>query len=194
MNTYFEDAESQALIDIFWGTDSVFLSYFKKLDLSNVIELACGRGRHVPNYIEKAGQITLVDILPENIEYCGQRFKDKNNIVYYCNNGYNLESLKDSSYSSLFCYDAMVHFELIDIYEYLKDIYRVLEVGGYALIHHSNNGKDYKASFASSYNGRSFMSKEVFAYLAYRVGFEIIDQKVIDWTIKDIDCISLIRK
>lgn len=38
------------------------------------------------------------------------------------------------------------------------------------------------------------MTKEVFAYLAYRAGFEIVSQKVIDWKIKDIDCISLIQK
>lgn len=194
MNTYFENAETKELIEIFWGDNSLFLNYFRHLDLSQVIELACGRGRHVPHYIDKAGTITLVDILPENIEFCRKRFEDRENVFYYCNNGYNLEQLESNSYSSLFCYDAMVHFELLDIYEYLKDIYRVLKPNGYALIHHSNNGNDYKASFANQYNGRSFMTKDVFAYLAYRAGFSIIEQQVIDWTIKDIDCVSLIRK
>ena len=28
---------------------------------------------------------------------------------------------------------------------------------------------------------RSYMSKDLFAYLAYRVGFEIVEQHVIDW-------------
>lgn len=194
MNTYFENAESKEFLDIFWGDDSLFLNFFSRLDLSRVIELACGRGRHVPRYIDKAGSITLVDILPENIDFCRKRFGDGKNILYYCNNGYNLEELESNSYTALFCYDAMVHFELLDIYEYLKDIYRVLKPEGYALIHHSNNGKDYRASFANQYNGRSFMTKEVFAYLAYRVGFSVIEQQVIDWTIKDIDCVSLIRK
>lgn len=194
MNSYFEAAEEKEHLDIFWGKNSIFSRNFTKLDLSNVIELACGRGRHVPMYISEAKRITLVDILPENIEYCKKRFSEHKNILYYCNNGYNLEKLQSDYYSALFCYDAMVHFELLDINEYLQDIYRVLKKGGYALIHHSNNGKDYKASFASAYNGRSFMTKEVFAYLAYRAGFEIVSQKVIDWKIKDIDCISLIQK
>ena len=52
----------------------------------------------------------------------------------------------------------MVHFEMIDIYRYLKDIFRVLKPGGMALIHHSNNSDDYKASFTNSIYGRSFMS------------------------------------
>lgn len=38
------------------------------------------------------------------------------------------------------------------------------------------------------------MSKDVFAYLAYRAGFDVLEQKVIDWGIKDLDCISLIQK
>lgn len=194
MNSYFEKAEDEEHLAIFWDDVSPFYQKFMKLDTSNIIELACGRGRHVPQYIAGAKKITLVDILPENIEFCRQRFKGQENITYYCNNGYNLEKLESDSYSSLFCYDAMVHFEMMDVYEYLKDIYRVLKRGGYALIHHSNNGKDYRAAFASAYNGRSFMTKDVFAYLAYRVGFEIVNQQVIDWQIKDIDCVSLIRK
>lgn len=94
----------------------------------------------------------------------------------------------------MFCYDAMVHFEMMDIYEYLKDIYRVLVPGGMVLIHHSNYTADYKASFANTPHGRSFMSKDIFAYLAYRGGFEIISQQVINWGVKDLDCISLIHK
>lgn len=194
MDSYFARAEETDQLAVFWNENSPFYQRFLRLDTDNIIELACGRGRHVPKYISMAKQITLVDILPENIEYCKHRFAEFKNITYYCNNGYSLEKLESNSYSALFCYDAMVHFEMLDIYEYLTDIFRVLKKGGYALIHHSNNGKDYKAAFASTLNGRSFMTKEVFAYLAYRAGFEIIDQKVIDWQIEDIDCISLIKK
>lgn len=49
---------------------------FQQLDLTNVVELACGRGRHVPMYIDKAGGVTLVDILQKNIEICQERFKE----------------------------------------------------------------------------------------------------------------------
>lgn len=194
MNQYFDEAESDDSIKAFWGDNSPFFEQFKQLDLQNVIELACGRGRHVPHYLYKTGQVTLVDILQENIDFCEKRFKDEKNIHYYSNNGYNLAKLESDKYTALFCYDAMVHFEMMDIYEYLKDIYRVLVPGGMALIHHSNNTSDYKASFANAPHGRSFMSKEIFAYLAYRCGFEIVEQKKIDWGIKNLDCISLIQK
>ncbi len=39
------------------------------------------------------------------------------------------------------------------------------------------------------------MDKDVFAHLAYRVGFKILEQKVIDWHgVKELDCITLVEK
>ncbi len=194
MNAYFEAAESEKAIKCFWNETSPFYQMFQKLDLSNVIELACGRGRHVPQYREKAGAITLVDILNENIEFCRNRFKDRDNIAYYCNNGYNLQELSSDAYSALFSYDAVVHFEMMDIYEYLKDIFRVLKPGGQVLIHHSNYDGSYKASFGTSPSGRSFMNLKIFAYLAYRAGFEVEEQKEIDWGIENLDGLTLLKK
>ena len=196
MDHYFNEAENELALSIFWKEDSPFYQMFQQLNLNNVIELACGRGRHVQQYVEQASHITLVDILDKNIEFCKERFLYESKISYYCNDGYNLKTLEDNQYSSLFTYDAMVHFELLDIYSYLKDIWRVLMPGGYALFHHSNNTMDYKLSYErAKENGRNYMSKDLFAYLAYRCGFEIVEQKVIDWGgIPQLDCISLIRK
>ena len=115
---WFDDAEKQDAVDVFWGGNTIFYQYFRELDLRNVIELACGRGRHVPHYIKQAKAITLVDILEENIMICRERFQNVDNITYYCNNGYNLEKLADNSYTALFTYDSMVHFEMMDVYAY----------------------------------------------------------------------------
>lgn len=194
MDEYFVAAEGEESLQLFWGEKSPFLRMFQQLDLSHVIELACGRGRHVSKYIDQAGDVTLVDILQKNIDFCQNRFVDQKNIFYYCNNGYNLEKLESGCYSALFSYDAMVHFEMMDIFSYLKDIRRVLSAGGCALIHHSNNDSDYKAAFDNAPGGRSFMSQKIFAYLAYRAGLEVVEQQVIDWGKKDLDCITLLRK
>ncbi|MCM1154892.1 MAG: class I SAM-dependent methyltransferase [Roseburia sp.] len=192
---WFTDAEDDNEVDIFWNKDSLFSRLFNQLDLTNVIELACGHGRHVPHYMDKAGIITLVDILDENMVICRKRFKDAQNINYYKNNGYNLEKLPADSYTSLFTYDSMVHFEMMDVYEYLKDIYRVLISGGKALFHHSNYSEDYKTDFAHTQHARCFMSKNIFAYLAYRTGFKILEQHVIDWHgAEALDCITLVEK
>lgn len=189
---YYSAAERA--INIFWDEKSEFYQYFKKLDLTDTIEIACGRGRHVPQYVNLANRITLVDVLEKNIEYCKKRFVNNTNIQYYVNNGHDIHDLADNQYSSIFSYDAMVHFEFIDVYEYLKDFYRVLKNGGMALIHHSNN-TDYKVSFDTGAHSRNYMGKDLFAFLAYRAGFEVLSQKVIDWGgVKDLDCISLLKK
>ena len=193
--TYYDYAEGDFFVNKFWGEASPFPEFFERLNLERVIELACGHGRHVPKYIERAGHVTLVDILKENIQFCQERFSQYDKVSYYKNNGFDFSELSDESYTALFTYDAMVHFELIDIYNYLKETYRVLEHGGRALFHHSNYHDDYKASFESSSHGRSFMSKDVFAYLAFRAGLEVEEQKIITWgNCEKLDCITLVYK
>ncbi len=196
MDEYFVMAEEQCAIEVFWSEKSLFKQLFDKLEDDNIIELACGRGRHVSHYIEHAGHVTLVDILQKNIEICKDRFKDYNKISYYKNTGFNLCDLPSGNYSALFCYDAMVHFELLDISDYLKDIYRVLRGGGKALLHHSNCDAFYDVSYGNSVHGRTFMNYKIFAYLALQAGFQVLKQEIINWggNAVQIDCISLIEK
>lgn len=194
MDQYFEIAESEGALDFFWADGGICHELFDRLDLQNTVELACGRGRHVPRYINDAGHITLVDILEKNIDLCRMRFSDTDKISYVVNNGYDLSVLPNDRYTSLFTYDSMVHFELLDISNYLKETYRILRPGGKALFHHSNNDSDYKASYDNGTESRSFMSKNIFAYLAYRAGFEIEDQRIVDWVEPEIDCLTLVVK
>lgn len=194
MDQYFEIAESEGALDFFWADGGICHELFERLDLQNTVELACGRGRHVPRYINDAGHITLVDILEKNIDLCRMRFSHTDKISYVVNNGYDLSVLPNDRYTSLFTYDSMVHFELLDISNYLKETYRILRPGGKALFHHSNNDSDYKASYDNGTESRSFMSKNIFAYLAYRAGFEIEDQRIVDWVEPEIDCLTLVVK
>lgn len=196
MDDYFDRVEAKGNLNTFWGENTIFLSMFRKLELDHVVELACGRGRHVSQYADTAGDIVLVDILGKNIDFCKKRFKDRNNIRYYKNNGYDLAELEDGEYSALFTYDAMVHFEMFDVYNYLRETNRILRSGGKALFHHSNCMEGEGQSFDNAKNpgGRNFMSKELFAYLAYKAGFDVIEQHVIDWSVPKMDCVTLVQK
>ncbi len=64
------------------------------------------------------------------------------------------------------------------------------------LIHHSNKSDNpLDEAFENSPHSRSFMSKNLFAYLAHREGFSIVEQKIISWgDIEGLDCISLIQR
>ena len=182
-------------LDIFWGEKSVFYEMFQKMNTNRIIELACGRGRHVSCYIERAKKVVLVDILEKNIEYCRERFQEEEKIEYYVNNGYDLHELLSNSYTALFTYDAMVHFEMLDIFQYLKETARVLCEGGRALFHHSNNTSDYRVSFTTGKHGRNYMSRDLFAYLANRAGLLVLEQREINWGgVEKLDCITLVEK
>ena len=195
MEEYYENAESADDIEKFWDARSVFYQMFSKLNPTRIIELACGHGRHVLQYMRQAEQIVLVDIVDKNIEFCKKRFQSKENIEYYVNNGQDLEKLETGAYTALFTYDAMVHFEMIYVFSYLKETRRVLETGGRALFHHSNNTEDYRIDFSTGKSGRNYMSRELFAYLAHRAGLEVLEQQTIDWSgVKDLDCITLVEK
>lgn len=85
MDKYFEQVEKQT--GVFCNTDSEFYQMFQKLDISKVIELACGRGRHVEHYFNGAEEITLVDILQTNIDFCKQRFGNYEKVKFYKNDG-----------------------------------------------------------------------------------------------------------
>ncbi len=195
---YFDEAESKEAIDIFWNDRSEFLRMFNKLDVSNVIELACGRGRHVQQYYNRAGCIKLVDILQENIDICKNRFSKYDNvekIKYYKNEGFDFRELESDSYSAVFSYDAMVHFEMMDVYSYLCDTYRILMRGGLGLFHHSNYGKEPEMDFRKTPHDRNYMTIDLFRYLASRAGLEIVEQRLIDWDgNKELDCLSLVCK
>lgn len=195
MEDYYQNAESKDILDIFWNQDSIFYGMFLELDLDNIIELACGRGRHVEKYMHNASKITLVDILDKNIMYCKRRFLNEAKISYYVNNGHDLSELESGKYSALFTYDSMVHFEMIDIFEYLRETERVLKRGGKALFHHSNNTEDYRVTFSTGTRGRNYMSAQLFAHLVNRAGLRVIKQEIIDWEqVKSLDCITLVEK
>lgn len=190
---YFKTAESTVMG--FWEEDSIFKQMFNQLNIEKVVELACGRGRHVPQYILYAEEVMLVDILEKNILYCKERFKAEPKVHYYVNNGYDLKDLKSEGYTALFTYDAMVHFEMLDVFQYLKETYRILISGGKALFHHSNNTEDYRVTFSTGKSARNYMSKQLFAHLADRAGFLVVEQHVIDWgKTPELDCLTLVEK
>ena len=82
--------------------------------------------------------------------------------------------LDPGSITSVFSFDAMVHFEVTTIASYLCEISRVLTCGGRALLHHSAYDKNPTGTFRQNPGWRNYMSESLFAYLASRSGLSII--------------------
>jgi hypothetical protein len=43
---YYKKADSASAISVFWAQESTFYSLFQQLDISLLLEVACGTGRH----------------------------------------------------------------------------------------------------------------------------------------------------
>jgi len=194
---YYDEAEKQ--LPAFWSENTIFYKNFYQLDCTNIVELACGHGRHIQKYLKNAKSIFLVDINQENIDFCKKRYSGEEKIKYLVNNGNNFKGIDSNSQTAVFSYDSMVHFELIDIFEYLKESNRILVDGGKILFHHSNAAFSPELSYVQKPHYRNFMSADIFAYLALRTGFIVLEQNIFSWGggedfAKDIDCLSLCQK
>jgi SAM-dependent methyltransferase len=202
-NTYYENAETRDWLEPFWSENSAFRRMFQQLDTTNLVELACGHGRHTAEilaspFLRQPRTITILDVNEENVAYCLARFARENRVKVIRNNGLNFGPVRDGQVSAVFCYDAMVHFEYDCALSYVKDAHRILAGGGRALFHHSNLTNP-GVKWTDNPHWRNFMSKELFAHVAQRTGFHVLEQCVQDWGTADeyvpeIDCLTLLEK
>ena len=187
---YFEPSE--ATMDIQWEHVQSFLGRHP-IDYATTMELSCGHGRNSERLAKLSANIVLVDVIPENILFCQNRFPDKP-WRFVINNGFDLREISSKSITFLYCFEAAVHFDLEIIVSYMKEFRRVMTLGAFGFVHHSNvtthPGKDYR----TIPHGRNFMSKEIFAHLCVHNGLEIVDQHVFDQGGPEADCFSLFRK
>lgn len=190
---YYADAEKWMFL--FWSKEFPFRRYFDQLDLSVVIELACGHGRHAENIQHRAGKLYLMDVLDENIAFCKNRMGNNQAIEFIKNNGYTFQPIETATVTAIFCYDAMVHFSPDIIASYCTDAHRVLKSGGLALFHHSNYPAPLDRHYGQNPHARNHMTFELFQSIVKSAGLKIVRSEAIKWAdIPDLDRISLLQK
>lgn len=183
----------------------------RDLDLSLVLDLACGHGRNTARLAEVSERVIAADINAECIAACKARFGDIDNIDYLLLDGISLAPLPDDSLSLVYCWDAMVHFEPEVVAGYVAECARTLRPGGCGFIHHSNRMNDEMTDFRHEPHWRNYMSRDVFRYFLRGSGLQVLSQDVIGWDesvtarqpfwekpdknfIADLDCISMFQK
>ncbi|MBY0009108.1 class I SAM-dependent methyltransferase [Paenibacillus typhae] len=181
------------------------LSKYDDIDFSETLDFACGRGRMANVVSGLAKSITCCDINATAIEYCKVRFENSKDCTFHfqINNrvGSALEHLDfaDDSFTFIYSWDAMVHFTYKWLDYYLKEFYRISKNNSYVMIHHSNYAnvpttvEEKSEDWLNNPHGRTNISKEDFRFLAEKHGFSVVEQQLIDWEIKDLDCISLLK-
>jgi ubiquinone/menaquinone biosynthesis C-methylase UbiE len=189
---YYDRAEAR--IGMWWDEGSLFREMFDVLDLSHVVELACGHGRHTEQIKDRAGRITMMDILEDNVAFCRKRFDDAGNVTTLVNNGVDFQPIEANTVTAIFCYDAMVHFPPEVVESYLRDAGRILVPGGRALFQHSNYAAGAQ-HYGRNPHARNFMTQELFAGFVARTPMTIERSHVLDWGgVPALDCLSLLVK
>ncbi|MGN7808080.1 class I SAM-dependent methyltransferase [Ensifer sp. 22521] len=190
---YFDTVEN--MLEIFWTEGGDFRKRFDTMDLTSVVEIACGKGRHAAQIVERCGNLVLVDTSRDAIDFARKRFRDKRNVrCHHSEDGESLAFIPTGSASAVFSYDAMVHFEPVTIYAYLRETCRVLKPGGRAFFHHSNYSKQPDQDFSLAPSWRNYMTSDLFRHFTHRAGLELVDHKVIAWDVPDSDALSLLTK
>lgn len=195
VTTYYELAEDAGWISAFWAPETLFAKRFAELSRGDMIEIACGHGRHAAQIVDSAKSLLLLDINQSNIDVCKQRFGGRPNVRCAVNDGFTLGDAPDESADSVYSYDAMVHFEPDVVGSYLADIMRVLRPRGRALLHHSNYSGNPGERYTNNPHYRNYMSTALFQHFAGRAGLTILAQNVFDWAgVPKIDALTLLER
>jgi len=138
-----------------WGNPNVsnnllgnYLSIKEKLiSLINkdikVLEIGTLGGKWT-KYMLNAKEIICVDINKYFIEIIKKRFEDFNaKIEFYVSSGNELDGIKEDSIDLIFCMDTLVRVEKGYIFDYIREISRVLKKEGKAIIHLPNSDVKY---------------------------------------------------
>ena len=101
------------------------------------LEIGCGHGRWSSFLVGAVRKLYLIDIAPPCIEACRAKFGDGG--ATYILSGGDLGAIPDASIDFVWSFDVLVHVEPEDINTYVREIDRVLKVGGIAILHHADN-------------------------------------------------------
>jgi SAM-dependent methyltransferase len=194
-SSYYDDAEKWT--HLFWEPETQFRNKFDKLDLTCVVELACGHGRHAAVLAKERKVLKYIglDVLQENVDFSQDRLKDHHNFSFFPVDGTKFNPVANGVASAIFCYDAMVHFDSQVVLSYLADAGRILKKKGRALFHHSNLYTNPASPYSQNPHARAFMSLDLFHHYATRAGLSVIEAMPLRWAnYSNLDGLTLVEK
>ena len=194
---YFQAADKDHWVQTFWASDSVFRAAFEQLDRTSMLEIACGSGRHSWQVRGTLPDLTLLDTSQGALSLARQRFVHYPQVQYiHAPTGLGLADcgITKETFTSIFSFDAMVHFEPKTVQAYLHDSFRVLKPGGRCLFHHSNYDQRPGGDFARNPGWRNYMNTQLFNEFATAAGFQIVSQQTLSFVGPGSDALTLLQK
>ncbi len=174
---------------------TIYPRIFSFVPAKSILEIAPGYGRCTQYLKDLAEELSIVDLTERCIEYCKQRFKDKDNLNYYVNDGKSLDMIPDDSIDFIFSWDSLVHCEKDVLEEYVYQFSKKLKPNGVGFIHHSNLANYDGIEVANVHKRGTTMSAELFNLYCQENNLKCIYQEKIKWG-SDVynDCFSLFTR
>jgi len=149
----------------------------------NILELSPGAGRFSSELLRYASRMTLVDMSPDCIEVCRERFRYlPTTINYQVNDGTSLTVVDDVPFDLIACFDSMVHMHPTVIEGYVHQMAELVRSDGVLWLDHSGKGETESGH-------RSAMTPDSMREIAARAGLTVVDQTFRNgW-----DCVSVLR-
>jgi len=209
-NHYYQRAEDGAIIQYEESIAPLLESIPDEAPISyqRMLDFPSGRGRMAQVFIDNHGncieKLVCCDANSDAIDYCRERFAHDKRFDFLVNKVDEWRCIpldfQDESFTFILSWDAMVHFSYKWIDFYINEIYRMLENGGYALVHHSNMAspdvvlKNKSETWNDNPGGRTPVSAEDVKWISERCGFRIVKQTFVDIYVPNMDCVTLLYK
>ena len=175
-------------------------SYRGDVEEQTICDFACGGGSIALEVAKQSvalnfdiSRFLFVDAVKENIAATKMRAGlviDPKRLDSFLCNGKDFSNFRGKKCSLLYCWDAMVHFDIIDIVNYLASLHKICS--GYCLFHHSNYGQ-LTADIRNNPHWRNFMTQDVFRQICISSNHTVISQKLLSWGVEDLDCITIVK-
>ena len=154
-----------------------------------VLEIGPGHGRWSERLVTTTGLLVCCDISPNCLDACRQRLLGRGRLRTHVSMGNDLPVDLTAQVDAVWSYDCFVHLDAQQCQNYLREIARVLQPGGHAIIHHANRPgrlarwRDWLQQRVSGSVGgartgwRSDVDARAFGFWALAAGLKVVCQE-----------------
>jgi ubiquinone/menaquinone biosynthesis C-methylase UbiE len=136
---------------------------------SRVLEIGPGAGRWTEHLLQRAKHVSVVDLTPECIRMCKEKFKGVQNISYFVNDGQDLSFIRATSIDRIWSFGVFVHMQSTDAEKYIAQFSSILVPGGRGVINHGAEG-------AKKRGWRSDITTQMMVEMCNRHGLSVLQQ------------------
>jgi predicted TPR repeat methyltransferase len=164
------------------------------LPAATILEIAPGHGRFTHFVKDYCERLIGVDVTPNCVEICKQRFDGDLRLEFHIGDGFTLPMVADRSIDLVFSYDSLVHVGDDIMHSYLIELGKKLAPEGVGFLHHSNLGECPKV--ASHHYRHPAMTAAKFRDFSREAGLACVRQEIFNWRNANgpIDCYSWISR